>query len=41
MRCVKCDEPIHSLDEPCPHCQFRGDPALIEELGHIKWLLVL
>jgi len=39
MRCVKCDEPIRSLDEPCPHCQFRGDPALIEELGHIKWLL--
>jgi hypothetical protein len=39
MRCVKCGEPIRSLDEPCPHCQFRGDPALIEELGYIKWLL--
>jgi len=39
MRCVKCDEPIRSLDEPCSHCHFRDDPALIEELGHIKWLL--
>jgi hypothetical protein len=39
MRCVSCDEPINRLDEPCPHCQFKGDPALIEELTHVNWTL--
>jgi hypothetical protein len=39
MRCVSCDEPIISLAGPCPHCQFKGDPALIEELAHVNWLL--
>ncbi len=39
MRCVKCDEPISRLDEPCPHCQFHGDPAPVEELSHVNWLL--
>ena len=39
MRCVKCNEPIARLDEPCPHCQFHGDPARVEELSHVKWLL--
>ncbi len=39
MRCISCDEPIFSLAEPCPHCQFKGDPALIEELAHVNWLL--
>ena len=39
MRCVKCDEPIPALDKPCPHCQFHGDPALVEELDHVNWLL--
>ncbi|MEW5718478.1 MAG: hypothetical protein AB1817_07630, partial [Chloroflexota bacterium] len=39
MRCVKCDEPISRLDEPCSHCQFHGAPALVEELSHVNWLL--
>ena len=39
MRCVSCDEPIYRLDEPCPHCQFQGDPALVEELTHVNWTL--
>ncbi len=39
MRCVRCHQPIARLIEPCPHCQFHGDPALIEELGHVQWLL--
>ncbi|MCI0477272.1 MAG: hypothetical protein L0Y55_13570, partial [Anaerolineales bacterium] len=39
MRCVKCDEPLSALDQPCPHCQFAGDPARIEELSHVNWLL--
>jgi hypothetical protein len=39
MRCVSCDEPITHLAEPCPHCQFKGDPALVEELTHVNWLL--
>ncbi|MBI5033513.1 MAG: hypothetical protein HZB51_23575 [Chloroflexi bacterium] len=39
MRCVKCDEPIRNLNEPCAHCHFQGDPALGEELLHVKWLL--
>jgi hypothetical protein len=39
MRCVSCDEPIYRLDEPCPHCQFKGDPALVEELTQVNWML--
>jgi hypothetical protein len=39
MRCVRCDQPITSFTEPCPHCQFQGVPALVEELLHINWLL--
>ena len=39
MRCVSCDEPIDRLDEPCPHCQFKGDPALVEELTQVNWML--
>ncbi len=39
MRCASCDEPIYRLDEPCPHCQFKGDPALVEELAHVNWTL--
>lgn len=39
MRCVKCAEPILNLVEPCPHCQFHGDPVLVEELIHVQWLL--
>ncbi len=39
MRCVKCDQLLTSLNEPCPACHFAGDPARIEELAHIAWLL--
>ena len=39
MRCVKCDEPIARFDEPCSHCQFHGNVALVEELEHVRWLL--
>jgi len=39
VRCVSCDQPISSLAEPCPHCEFQGDPALVEELLHVNWLL--
>ena len=39
MRCVKCDQVIANPGEPCPHCHFSGDVALVEELGHVKWLL--
>jgi len=39
MRCLSCDQPIANLNEPCPHCQFQGDPALIEELSHVNWLM--
>lgn len=39
MRCVRCDEPISSFTEPCPHCDFHGDPPRVEELVHIHWLL--
>src|SRR5689334_17462208 len=39
MRCHRCDQPFYVLNEPCPQCGFGGDPALIEELAHIKWVL--
>lgn len=39
MRCPRCDRPGYHPAEPCPGCQFGGDPALIEELAHVRWLL--
>ncbi len=39
MRCPKCEQSTYQPGEPCPNCQFSGDPALIEELAHIEWVL--
>ncbi len=39
MNCPNCDKPNYSPNQPCPDCQFRGDPTFIEELLHIDWLL--
>ena len=39
MRCVSCDQPISTLTEPCPHCDYQGAPLLVEELLHVNWLL--
>ncbi len=39
MRCPSCDRPNHNPAEPCPDCQFQSDPALVEELAHVEWLL--
>ncbi|MBE7552137.1 MAG: hypothetical protein HS126_13795 [Anaerolineales bacterium] len=39
MRCPNCDQPTYSPSEPCPICHFSGNPALIEELSHVDWLL--
>jgi len=39
MRCHRCNQPLHILNEPCPQCGFGGDPAWLEELAHIKWVL--
>jgi hypothetical protein len=39
MRCPSCDQPNYSPSEPCPRCQFSGDPGLIEELAHVDWVL--
>lgn len=39
MRCPNCDQPTYSPTEPCPICHFSGDPALIEELSHLDWVL--
>ncbi len=39
MHCPKCHHPDFKPAEPCPRCQFRGTPALVEELAHIEWLL--
>ncbi|HXV99798.1 MAG TPA: hypothetical protein VEC93_15380, partial [Anaerolineae bacterium] len=39
MRCPNCDHPTYYPPQPCLTCQFNGDPALIEELDHIEWIL--
>jgi hypothetical protein len=39
MRCAQCNQPIHDISQPCPACQFQGDPALLEQLAHVEWLL--
>ncbi len=39
MRCPNCDQPTYQPSQPCPQCHFSGDPALVEELARIDWLL--
>ncbi|MEJ2557575.1 MAG: hypothetical protein P8186_15380, partial [Anaerolineae bacterium] len=39
MHCPRCGQPTYHLAEPCSQCQFTGDPALIEELAHVDWVL--
>jgi len=39
MRCPACDHLNYILTEVCPACQFSGDPALVEELARLNWLL--
>jgi hypothetical protein len=39
MLCPRCDQPNYDPAQPCPHCQFSGDPALVEELAHVTWML--
>ena len=38
MRCPRCDQLWHHLDEPCPYCHLTGDSALLEELAHVRWI---
>ncbi len=40
MRCPNCDQPLGILTEPCSHCGFRAEPALLEEFAHVLWLLL-
>ena len=39
MRCPSCNYDAYYPFRACPHCNFRGEPALVEELAHITWLL--
>lgn len=39
MRCPRCNEEGYNPAQPCPACAFRGDPAMVETLNHIAWLL--
>lgn len=39
MRCPNCDYDTYHPLQACPRCHFRGEPALVEELAHIGWLL--
>jgi hypothetical protein len=39
MHCPRCGQPTYHLAAPCSQCQFTGDPALIEELSHVDWVL--
>ncbi|MFQ5575434.1 MAG: hypothetical protein ACE5G8_00445 [Anaerolineae bacterium] len=39
MNCPNCDHQPFSPADPCPVCRFSGDPALLEELAHLDWLL--
>ncbi len=39
MRCPNCDYEGLRPPIPCPDCRFSGDPALVEELAHISYLL--
>lgn len=39
MRCPNCDYDTYYPRQACPRCHFQGEPALVEELAHISWLL--
>jgi len=39
MHCPHCDHSGFVPTEVCPACGFRGDPAQLEELARLKWLL--
>ncbi len=39
MRCPQCHREGLRPPDPCPHCHFSGDPALLEELAHVAYLL--
>ncbi len=39
MRCPACNHLNYIPTEACPACQFSGDPALVEELDRLNWLL--
>ncbi len=39
MECPRCGHEGLIGRAPCPNCGFGGAPALLEELGHIKYLL--
>ncbi len=39
MHCPKCQQSGYAPDKPCSKCEFSGDAAQIEALGHIAWVL--
>jgi hypothetical protein len=39
MKCPKCSHETFQIGLPCPACHFEGDPMLLEQLGHITYLL--
>ena len=39
MRCPKCERAEYDAAAPCPGCGFSADPALIEALSHVDWVL--
>ncbi len=39
MECPKCQFPDFAPAAVCPRCGFRGNPAAIEELSRVEWLL--
>ncbi len=39
MRCPKCGHDGFTALSPCPACAFQGDAGLLEQLGHLDYLL--
>ncbi len=39
MQCPRCGHDGLSSGASCPRCGFSGDPVLLEELSHVKYLL--
>jgi hypothetical protein len=39
MQCPKCQKEDFEKDKPCPQCGFQGDSNMLDELGHLQWLL--
>ncbi|MFZ6031253.1 MAG: hypothetical protein ACOYYS_26385 [Chloroflexota bacterium] len=39
MKCPKCHSWQFETGTPCPSCGFQGDASLIEQLGHLDFLL--